>query len=106
MSDLSIQPAANGPVHAIRNAASLSHASPNGIRRLEPFDAAPLAGPRADSVELSEMARLLARMRETPDVRQDRVDMARGAINRGLYETEDRIDLAIDRLIDDMNWPA
>ena len=106
MSDLSIQPAANGPMHAIRNVASLSHASPSGIRRLDPFDVAPLAGARADRVELSEMARLLARMREMPDVRQDRVDMARSAIQLGLYETDDRLDGAIDRLIDDMDLPA
>ena len=106
MSDLSIQPAANGPVHAIRNVASLSHTSPSGIRRLDPFDVAPLAGARADRVELSEMAQLLARMREMPDVRQDRVDMARSAIDRGLYETDDRIDHAIDRMIEDMNWPS
>src|SRR5688500_16190892 len=67
MSDLSIQPAAHGPLHAIRNVASLSHASPSGIHRLDPFDPAPLAGARADRVEVSEMAHLLARMRDMPD---------------------------------------
>jgi hypothetical protein len=83
-----------------------SHASPGGIRRLDPFDVAPLAGARADRVELSETAQLLARMREMPDVRQDRIDMARSAIERGLYETDHRLDLAIDRLIEDMDLPA
>ena len=106
MSDLSIQPAAHGPLHAIRNVASLSHASPSGIHRLDPFDAAPLAGARADRVEVSEMAHLLARMRDMADVRQDRIDMARSAIERGLYETDHRVDLAIDRLIEDMDLPA
>lgn len=98
MSDLSIHPAAHGPVHPVRSVASLSHASSSSIRRSEMFDPAP-SSDGADRVELSDMARLLAKMRDMPTVRQDRVDHVRSAIDRGLYESDDRLDLAIDKLI-------
>lgn len=48
---------------------------------------------RGDSVSLSERAQLFARLAEaihrTPDVRQDRVDALRTAVERGSYEVSD-----------------
>ena len=55
-----------------------------------------------DRVELSEHARLLDRLRQMPEVRVDRIDRIRQAIADGAYETDDKIDLTIQRLLEDL----
>jgi hypothetical protein len=100
MSDLSIHPAGHSPVHSIRGVPSLSHPSPNGVNRLAPAESAPPAH-SGDRVELSDVARLLARMREMPEVRQDRIDQVRSALERGGYDSDARLDLAVERLIEE-----
>lgn len=100
MSDFSIQPAGHSPIHSIRHVASSSSlSSASGTRRMDAFDVSSTGSAGGDRVELSDMARLLAKMRDMPEVRQDRVDSVRNAIDRGVYETSDRIELAIDQLL-------
>lgn len=55
-----------------------------------------------DRIEISEWARFLSRLAELPDVRVEKVAQARKAIDRGDYETPDRLDHAINRLIEDL----
>ncbi len=57
---------------------------------------------RADSVELSEHARHLERLRALPSVRSAKVDAARAAIADGSYDTPGRMKLAVQRLIDEL----
>lgn len=102
MSDLSINPASHGPIHPVRNVASLSHTtSSSGIRR---FDAADASSPSfgEDRVELSETARLLNKMRDMPDLRHDRIADVREAIVRGDYDAPARLDAALDKMIDEI----
>ena len=54
-----------------------------------------------DRVELSDHARLLDRLRQLPDVREELVEMVREAIAQGTYETAEQVDVAIDRLLED-----
>jgi negative regulator of flagellin synthesis FlgM len=67
------------------------------------IQASPARSPRAgDQVELSpELQQLMAKARAN-EVRQDKVDEIRGQIANGSYETPDKIDQAVDRLIDDL----
>lgn len=69
----------------------------------------PVSGPAAevnsrgqDRVELSSRAQLLAQLREVPDVRQDLVDEVRAEIAAGTYETDEKLDAAIESLFDDL----
>lgn len=55
----------------------------------------------ADQVEVSGMARLLAKLRELPEVRQGLVDRVRREIESGVYDTPEKLDAALDRLIDE-----
>jgi len=58
------------------------------------------AAPRQrDQVELSSAAQLLSRMSELPDVREDLVARVRGEIAAGTYETDDKLNAAIDALL-------
>lgn len=59
-----------------------------------------------DQVELSEMARYLSRLGQLPPVRQELVDNVRRQIDRNIYESEDRVDAAIDALLDDLDSGA
>ena len=55
-----------------------------------------------DRVELSDHARLLDRLLHLPDVRADLVDRVRQAIHDGTYETEDKLDVAVERLLEEL----
>lgn len=101
MSDLSINPAAHGPINPVRTVASLSHSSSSGVRR---FDAADASSPSfgEDRVELSDMARLLNKMRDMPEIRQDRIADVRDAIVRGEYDSPARLNAALDKMLNEI----
>ena len=45
---------------------------------------------------------MLDAIRELPDIRQDRVQQLRAAIADGSYETADKLDGALERLLDEI----
>lgn len=53
----------------------------------------------ADRVEVSNLARELSRQEP---VRQDLIDRVRAEIESGSYETDSRVDGAIDRIMEDL----
>ena len=57
---------------------------------------------RGDSVELSDHARLLDRIRSMPEVRVDLVERVRQAIADGTYETDEKLDVAVERLLEEI----
>lgn len=61
---------------------------------------------RADALELSEQAQLvsnlLSKMNELPEVRQDLIDRVRGEIAADVYESEAKLDAAIESLVQDL----
>jgi negative regulator of flagellin synthesis FlgM len=52
-----------------------------------------------DQLDISEAGSLAARMSEIPDVRADLVARVRGEIANGTYETEERFNVAVERLL-------
>jgi negative regulator of flagellin synthesis FlgM len=56
----------------------------------------------SDVVEISTIAKLAARIQEIPDVRTELVERVKVEVAAGTYETPERLDLAVDRLMDDM----
>ncbi|MCB9838374.1 MAG: flagellar biosynthesis anti-sigma factor FlgM [Phycisphaeraceae bacterium] len=60
---------------------------------------APRIGRQPDQVELSDRAVLLSRLRELPAVRQDLINQVRAAIERGEYDTPEKFDAAVEKLI-------
>ena len=78
--------------------------SPTNLRR-DPAEAsiepkAPPARP-GDRVELSSYARYLDQLRQLPPGRLDRVDDVKRDIEAGRYETSEKLEAAIDRLLDE-----
>ncbi len=50
----------------------------------------------------AEAARLVDQVKHVPDVRQDRVDQIRAQIAAGAYETQQKLDVAMERLLDEL----
>ena len=64
-----------------------------------PLEAASIS----DVVEISSMAAsLAAKVKEIPDVRTELVQRVKAEIAAGTYETPERIELAVDRLMDEL----
>ena len=82
--------------------------APHANRAAQPAQR-PAAANQADSVEISPEAQaaqaaeqLSAKIAELPDIRQDRVNELRAKIASGSYETDDRINGALERLLDEI----
>ncbi len=60
------------------------------------------SAPITDEVQISDAARLVEQVNQVPDIRQDRVDAIRARIAAGTYETDAKLDIALDRLLDEI----
>jgi negative regulator of flagellin synthesis FlgM len=56
----------------------------------------------ADQLDISREADLVSRVRDLPDIRADRVAQIRAAIADGVYETDDKLDIALGRLLQEI----
>ena len=56
-----------------------------------------------DHVEFSQQAQLLEKLQQLPNVRQARIDAIKNAIADNTYMTVEKLDLAINRMIDGVN---
>ena len=57
---------------------------------------------KTDTVEISDSARYLGEIKKLPDIRQDKVQKARDLIASGQFETPDRINGTVDRLLQEL----
>lgn len=62
---------------------------------------APQTTNNTDKLELGGMSHLLTQLK-TNDIRVDKVQQIKEAIANGTYETDDKIDGAVDKLLDDV----
>ena len=68
------------------------------IVRAEPPTPAPRAAAE-DSVQISEIARLKAKLAAVPEVRQELVERVRAEIEAGSYDTIDKVTSAAEKLL-------
>lgn len=55
-----------------------------------------------DHVEISEMGRILDDLSRVPEIRAEKVAELRRSIQAGMYETPEKLEIAVERMIDDM----
>ena len=55
-----------------------------------------------DQLDISHEADLVSRVNGLPDIRTDRVAELRAQIASGAYETDAKLDVALDRLLDEI----
>ena len=58
---------------------------------------------RGDKVELSGVGQMLKTLKTNGDVRTDKIADIKAQIDAGTYENDQKLDAAIDRLLDDLN---
>ena len=71
------------------------------VMRETPVDA-PKQNPLMDKLELSGMSHLLGALKAN-DVRADKVAAIKAQIDADTYITDDKLDVACDRLLDDLS---
>lgn|SRR5690606_27856391 len=95
-------------INNIAAGAPASRVQPLNLAR--PQKAQPLAGEAPtsrpsrgiDTVDLSEQARYTDALREGADVRVELVERIRAEIAAGTYETDEKLDQAVENLLDDL----
>ena len=60
------------------------------------------SGPIQDELEISDAARLVNKVGEVPEIRQERVNQIRAQIAAGTYETDEKLEIAVGRLLDEI----
>jgi negative regulator of flagellin synthesis FlgM len=61
------------------------------------------AGAPRDQVEISPLGRMLDGIGQLPEIRHEKVDAIRQQIASGIYETPEKLDVAMDRLLDELS---
>lgn len=80
-----------GPLHRLNGVAAYRTQIGNADRQ---------SGRASDRVELSDHARLLDRLRQLPEIRQDLVDRVRSEIDAGAYDTPEQLDAAVEAIFE------
>jgi len=80
-------PQSVGPPHTSRASQPVSRPDPAPIQ---------------DELEISDAARLVEQAGQAPEIRRDRVEAIRAQIAAGTYETQEKLDMAIERLLDEI----
>ena len=75
--------------------------APHGIRPSQPMTR-PESAQITDEVDISEAAQFMEQIQQMPDIREDRVEAVRLQIAEGTYETSDRLNAAIERMLDEI----
>ena len=81
----------------------------SGPNRLEPHhvplqgsDSTGELGPILDRVEISEQAKLLEKLSQIPAVRMDRLQELKRLIEAGEYETPEKVEVAVTKLLEEL----
>ena len=61
------------------------------------------AGIPRDQVEISPLGQMLDGIGRLPEIRHERVEAIRQQIATGVYETPEKLDMAMDRLLDELS---
>ncbi len=75
---------------------------PPHAARLNKPEAPPSAGPIQDELQISDAGRLMDKVRDLPEIRGDRVNEIRAQIAQGTYETDEKLRVAVARLLDEI----
>ncbi len=77
----------------------------SGPHKAQPADPTPQTDTwmDVDELDISQEADLVGRVDDLPDIRADRVAEIRADIAEGVYETDEKLDIALGRLLDEMS---
>ena len=76
--------------------------TPHAARLTQPNTAARPSADTADTLEISSAGAAASRLADIPDIRYERVATLKAQIQAGTYETADKLDGALDALLDEI----
>jgi flagellar biosynthesis anti-sigma factor FlgM len=88
-----------GPAH-LHGSQSVN--APHAARLTNPQAASRATASTADTLEISAEAAAASRLSDIPDIRHDRVAAIKAQIQAGTYETADKLDRALDAMLDEI----
>ena len=88
-------------VNNVGNSTPVQKIVSNPIQKAIPTDA-PKQLPAADRLELSGVSHLMKTLKANGDVRTDKIAEIKSQIEAGTYENDEKLDAAIDRMLDDL----
>jgi len=71
-------------------------------QRTDGTGAKPSGAKPLDQVEISEAGQMLSRLQQS-EIRMDKVERVRQAITQGNYETPDKIEVVVDRILKEID---
>ena len=87
-----------GPAH-LHGPQSIT--APHNVRTTPPLDAGGFS-PIQDDIRISDAGLLVSQVNDLPEIRGERVQELRAAIESGTYMTEERLSGAVERLLDEI----
>ena len=66
-----------------------------GVEKVEPPGV-------SDVVEISDVARLAAKLHEIPPIRTELVERVKAELAAGTYETQERLEITVERLMEEL----
>jgi hypothetical protein len=74
------------------------------LHRIQPQQPADIqgSGPIGDRAEISDVARLLNKLAEVPEVRADRVQELKALIDSGRFETPERVAGTVEKILEEL----
>ncbi|NUQ62657.1 MAG: flagellar biosynthesis anti-sigma factor FlgM [Pirellulales bacterium] len=86
-----------GPAH-LHGAQAIS---PPHTSRVSNPSAANMPASIHDELDISEAGRLVDQVRDVPEMRLDRIRQIRAEIAAGTYETDEKLEIALGRMLDE-----
>lgn len=87
-------------IHGVQNTTPAAEIEPvNAINaNVRPTESSGIT----DTAEISTIAKMAAKIADLPEVRTELVERVKAELAAGIYETPEKLDIAIERLIDDL----
>ncbi len=89
-------------IRAVEGQTGPGKINPTSVQKSKADPAAAAQPGQADQVQISPAARYLEQYNRLPPVRADKVAAARQAVSDGTADTDAKLSVAIDRLLDDL----
>jgi len=80
---------------------SIGQSSGGGAEKAKPK---PPVANKGDQVEISPKARLMSLLASMPEIRTEKVQEIKQALDNGTYDLEGKLPEALDKFLDDYQW--
>ncbi|MDA1015599.1 MAG: flagellar biosynthesis anti-sigma factor FlgM [Planctomycetota bacterium] len=89
-------------IGSVQRTAPVNHTQQSAVSQKQ--STTRLSAPQ-DELEISEAARMLGDMQSNNDLRSERLAQIKAAINDGTYESDEKLGIALDKLMKEVNSP-